>query len=200
MAVDDVWEIIIKGTCAGQGILNVFHFIDHAGSGDLPDWVDHWENTGAPDCDTEYAGMLCNDWAPSEYLLTKVSPLPRGPQFSISADMPSGARLSSLALPTSAVVKWLTAAGGRSGRGRSYFGPLGNQNTADGIMDGVYAAFIQAFVDAMKRVFVTGGADYDGHWEFAVYSKLLDVANAVTDGVVRTELKTQRRRQIGVGM
>jgi hypothetical protein len=200
MAVDDVYEIIVKGTCAGQGILNVFHFIDHAGTGDLADWVDHWENTGAPDVDTEYTGVLCNDWNPSEYLLTKVSPLPRGPQFSISADMPSGARLSSLALPTAAVIKWLTASGGRSGRGRTYLGPLGNQNSADGLLDATYQAFVQAFVDAMKRVFCAAGADYDGHWEFCVYSRLLDLAQPVLDGVVRAELKTQRRRQIGVGM
>lgn len=201
MAANDVYEVIVKGVCAGQTIMNVLHFIDVIGTGDLQDWVTHWEDTGVSPPHEEYSECLCDDYTPVEYLITKVKPAPRGPQFSVPADVTNvGERLGALHLPTSAVIKWTTAVGGRSGRGRSYIGPLGNQNSSDGMLDGVYTAFITDFANRMLEVFSAAGALYDGHWLFAVYSRLLDVANAVTGASVRTQLKTQRRRQLGVGM
>lgn len=200
MAANDVYEIIIKGICAGQTILNIMHFIDVIGTGDLADWVTHWEDTGTQPPNGELLAFLCTDYTGVEYLAKKVFPLPEGPQIPLTRDTAGGGRATASHLPASAVIKWTTAVGGRSGRGRNYYGPLSQQDMQDGEIIAGMPAQIGEFRDRVLEVFSAAGALYDGHWLFAIFSPILAAANAVTGGQVRTQIKTQRRRQLGVGI
>jgi len=200
MAAGDIWEIIIRGVCASQAILNVLHFRDVIGDADLDDWASHFEDTGVQPPLTEMLGLLCDDYHVQEYLMTKVFPLPRGPQISHVSDQTAGVQGSAEALPTSLVIKWVTAVGGRSGRGRSYLGPLSSAQGEDGVIAGTTVTQAGDYVARMLEVFNPAGALYDGHWTFVIWSPTLSVANNVTGGIPRNLFKTQRRRQIGVGM
>jgi len=202
MAAGDVYEFIIDALCQGQHILNVLHFQDVVGAGDLADLIDHFQGTGAAAGEPvkELTDFLCADYSIDQYLAAKVSPLPRGPQFQFGGDAQAGQRGTAGHLPTSVVTKWTTATGGRSGRGRNYWGPIAQADVTDGVVAGAIQPEITAFTDAMMDVFSAAGAGYDGHWLFGVYSKVLDDFFPILGYAIRTFTKTQRRRQIGVGM
>lgn len=203
MAIGDTWEIIIKGACVGQAIYNVLHFQDGEGSGDLEDLRAHLEDDVAPDLSwiENLMNVVCADYTISSFLATKIFPLPKGPQLEKALlATHTGDLETAEALPTSAVVKWVTLMGGRSGRGRSYFGPLGAGSVTDGSLHVTRLTELANLVIATKSLFTTGGAAFDGHWTFGVWSRLNSEFHEMTDGIVRTAAKTQRRRQLGVGI
>jgi hypothetical protein len=46
----------------------------------------------------------------------------------------------------------------------------------------------------------SGGAFFNGDYAFGIWSDVLSQFNEVTNGILRTAAKTQRRRQLGVGI
>jgi hypothetical protein len=204
MAVGDIYEIILKGACAGQAIYQVWHMQDALGTGDLVDLKDHLEDTGNPSTFSilqDISRIACSDWSIDSFLATKIFPLPKGPQIEQALDNEVVGTLSSASsLAATAVIKWVTAVGGRSGRGRTYFPPPGFDSYVDGLVSGTMVTRMNALVTDMLDLFNTAGAGYDGSWIFGIWSKLNEEFNMVTGGIPRDALKTQRRRQLGVGI
>ena len=96
------------------------------------------------------------------------------------------------------VVTWRTATGGRSARGRNYFGPVAESVYTNGIIDSSFVTLMQTGVDNFIDIYGLAGSDTD--WNFVVWSQLQTVARVVTAGIVRAPGRSQRRRNVGIGI
>lgn len=198
--MSDITEVILKGSCDGQAIYNVLHFRNN---GDLAiSTLITAFNIGAAGLINEWANVACTGYAISSILSRSGIDTTPGPQIetSLGTTVTGGAGDIAGALPASGVIKWLTATGGRSGRGRSYLGPLGQELVANGLITAGSLTNMQDVVDIMNGTFNVAGGDYNGNWEFGIWSRVLSQFFPVVDGVVRNAVKTQRRRQLGVGI
>jgi len=196
----DITEVILKGACAGQAIYNVLHFRNN-GDLALSTFITAL-GIGTGGLINTIAAALCNDYTISSILTRANIDTTPGPQLEtgLGTTITGGVAETSSHLPTSAVIKWLTDVGGRSGRGRSYFGPLASSRVVDGNLHNDQIAPMQDIIDTILGTFMVTGGDYNGNWEFGVWSRVLSAFNPVTGGVKRTQAKTQRRRQLGVGI
>ncbi len=197
----DVVEVILKGACVGQAIYNVLHF-QRPNDTAFSDLAAEMEDGGAASWINKLMSMLCSDYSISSFLARATIDTTPGPQVEVPLSTTYGGTIghSAEALPTSGLIKWLTAVGGRSGRGRSYFGPLGSSTVVDGLITGEIYTILQDIVNLTKSYFQTGGANFNGNWVFGVWSPKTTTFHAMTDGVRRQQAKTQRRRQLGVGI
>jgi hypothetical protein len=197
----DVVEVILKGLCVGQAIYNVLHF-QRPNDTDFSDLAVELEDGGAASWIEKMMSMLCADYTIASLLCrTGIDGVP-GPQVEVplAATHTGGTGLTSTFLPGSALIKWVTLTGGRSGRGRTYFGPLGSVGAVDGTVSSEVFTILQDLVNLTKARFKVGGADYNGNWQFGVWSPTTSLFHAMEDGVRRSAAKTQRRRQLGVGI
>jgi hypothetical protein len=197
----DVIECILKGACAGQAIYNVLHFRDNGDLGPAALAAAMEAGAGASWIN-ELVDGLCNDYFIGSILTRSNKDTTPGPQIETAFASGYEGQVADTAgaLPVSAVIKWLTAVGGRSGRGRSYIGVLPQSRVVDGLLHVDEIAAIQGFLDATLAIFTSGGGSYNGNFELGVWSPTLSAFNEVVAGVLRTAAKTQRRRQLGVGI
>jgi len=126
-------------------------------------------------------------------------------------------------MSTAVVIKWKSVLAGRHSRGRTYIGPVQEIISAAGLVSS--ATPFTAFKDAMITRYTGLGAGVVAGWNFTVYSRPYNAphgaytvrvpgsgltvvnnttdydgdSNFITSGKVDTILRTQRRRQIGVG-
>lgn len=191
MAIGDVIEFVVEAVCAGQQIINVLHF--RMLSNEDPNVV--IANTFDTTVKADLLNVVCNDYNLVQYILTKVLPTPRGPSIGQAAVGTGTASGGASALPASALVKWTTAVGGRSGRGRTYFGPIPGAQGVDGLLDST----LEGNLLDVKNALVAWNTEPDPDSEFGILSRLTSTFNPVTGGTPRNQIKTQRRRQIGVG-
>jgi hypothetical protein len=120
-----------------------------------------------------------------------------------------------------AVIKWRSLVAGKSHRGRTYVGPIPENDTTSGILAGNGPTRMGAFLTSMMNVYGPTGTNLD--WRLTVYSRPYDYpeygyvkgsgpnrqmyfppdyagdSSNVLSGSVDTTLRTQRRREIGVG-
>jgi hypothetical protein len=197
----DITEVILKGACAGQAIYNVLHF-KNTGDLEISTLPEAMELGGATSWINELVDFICSDYSISSLLVRQSIDTVAGPQIEVpfSTTYTGQGGGSAEHLPTSAVIKWLTAVGGRSGRGRSYLGPLSSGHVIDGTITSSIVTAIEGFATSMLSVFSLLGESYNGNWEFGIWSRLLSVFNGMTGGIARPQAKTQRRRQLGVGI
>lgn len=102
------------------------------------------------------------------------------------------------------VISWRTALAGRSYRGRTYLPPGDEGNQARGAISAALVTLIGAAATQMLTVF--GPAGTNGKWQFGVITRRHNGVptippqwNAVTSALIDPTVKTQRRREIGVG-
>jgi hypothetical protein len=122
----------------------------------------------------------------------------------------------------SAVVKWRTTSASKHTRGRSYIGPTPSSHTADGTIPTGGRPVYEAYITAMIGQFGAAGAN-NANYTMCIYSRPYNqgeygypqgrnptrtwfyppdyagLATPVTAGVLDTILRTQRRRELGVG-
>ena len=118
----------------------------------------------------------------------------------------AGANTSGDMLPPqdAMVVSWRTGLAGRSFRGRTYLVGLDETNQNHGRIASGMMTLIAAFVTQMLAVFGPSGSNTD--WQFVVISRFnakvkraTPIGTPVTDATTSDILRSQRRRQIGVG-
>lgn len=196
----DITEVILKGACVGQAVYNVLHFRNN---GDLAlSTLITAFGIGTGGLINTIALFNCSDYSISSILSRANIDTTPGPQIEtgLGTTISGGGGDTAASLPASGVIKWLTAVGGRSGRGRSYFGPAPQEQMEDGLFLSASITKLQDIIDAMLGTFSVDGGDYNGNWEFGIWSNVLSAFNPVVGGVKRSEIKTQRRRQLGVGI
>jgi len=105
---------------------------------------------------------------------------------------------------SAAVISWRTATKGRSFRGRSYYPGLCEFHQANGTLTNTCHTNLVTIVTQMLAVYGPGGSDT--HWQFVVISRrhlgaprTPPIGTAVVSGLVDTIVRSQRRRQVGVG-
>jgi hypothetical protein len=198
MAAGDVYRLTFQGTFFGEAIYNVLHFEEQAGTPDpllLPQAAADilWESSTAdgfqqitpetytvPECGVQQIDPILGS-------LTIVS-------LSGIAGFQGGAGMNNVA----GVVTWRTALGGRSKRGRTYVGPVAEAVYADGIIAGGSVGAWQNGVDAFIAVYGAGGSSTE--WRFGVWSGTLTSFQEATAGLCRNEARSQRRRNVGIGI
>jgi hypothetical protein len=93
--------------------------------------------------------------------------------------------------PTAGVVSWSTSIRSRSGRGRTFLGPL---NAAAMYTDGTIHDTMRTAVDAAAQVLVDAGNDPDG-WSWGVYSRTQHVMRDFVKGKASDKVAVLRSRR-----
>lgn len=196
----DIMEVIIKGVCAGQAVYNILHFRDENDQGPIGLMAEM--ESGTPNWFTRLVSCLCNDYSVSSILSRNDIDTTPGPQIETATSTTYTGLTGDSAgpLPPCGVIKWTTAVGGRSGRGRSYIGPPGINRIVDGLLEATIFANLGLFAQEMDNRFFLGGSAYAGNYTFGIWSRKLNLFRPATGFVPRQQAKTQRRRQLGVGI
>jgi hypothetical protein len=210
-AVGDIVELVVKGVCNAQEIINVLHFVRGTSDATLADLISHLET------DSEFqAGLInfcCNDYTLQLWQATEITPGTPGVLHTTPpGDDTRGAQLvvpaSGTVVGTSGTAGYLGAAGvvtkytgvaGRAHRGRNYFGPASGAAVVDGswIADVHSLTGLEAIATELGW-FTPDGAG-DGDWFLAVYSFFYKFATIVTSLQAHALARSQRRRNIGIG-
>lgn len=113
--------------------------------------------------------------------------------FPWTDDQPSSTQ-ACLPLQVACCVSWRTGIAGRSHRGRSYIGPLGNNFTDPSVPDRISATPFAA-IDGNAASLITGLASDDATLVVASYT--LATADEVTNNVTNPRICTVRKRVNG---
>jgi len=194
VALGDVFEFAVRGRWADQRIINVFHYraIASAGS-EHTDLVTAWEAS----VKTPYLNVMSTEYTLEDYAIRK----PNDPEFAqaiISASSPvAGARTGTVGVPGgAAVITWTTGLAGRSRRGRTYIGPLSETDTNQGTFTAGFTSVLTTFANAARATLIVDDID---RFQRVVWSRTLSSYANVTGHVVRSYIRSQRRRNIGIG-
>lgn len=192
MALNSVYRLSVVGSILDQTIVNTFHFRQTVAT--LPDGergpdaiLRRW-TTGQGSPQSQYLALLPVSYQSRELIVLNVAdPLDNGSR-QVTA---TGIRSAGQILPPQccALLSIRTQGRGRSFRGRTYIGPLGeSDNDAGSISTGLQSA-MTAFVNS---VFTSYGGISGLEW--TVYSRRLAQSNDVTQVLIRNFIATQRRR------
>lgn len=125
-------------------------------------------------------------------------------------------------LHSAGVIRWRTPRAGKQFRGRTYLGPIPREYMTDGRLNSVGNQFVGGYMTDLFDEFGLGGTSYND-WALTIYSRPFDEgtygyprgshpnreihypedydgnATNVTGRSLDTVVRSQRRRQIGVG-
>jgi hypothetical protein len=178
-------ELVIKGTHAGQEVVNVHHYtIVSGGEAAL---VDEWMGG----CGDLYLACLSSAYAGQEVVGTNLDTHTQyvgvftGPGTIVAAGLPPQA---------AGIITWRTAMVGRMYRGRTYMPAVPEFNSDDGIIDGTLIAAYSAYAYQMLQ-----GMQQAVGASMVIYHKTPHTYTPVTASLVRSIVYTQRRRTVGRG-
>lgn len=210
MPFNDIYRLRLYGRLHGAQIVNVLHFVQ---DDPLP---------------TQGAQQLANDFVTNmratliarvttaftyEYVeVESIVPYAGGPFVAAFPGGTVGTRTGICASATLAeVISIYTSRGGRRGKGRMYLCG-GNTDQSTGITNGAWASpqtgTTQAYATALATRYMAVLTGSVGLWRLGVWSKASgpplppwtsDQFVRATSLTVRTTVRNQRRRQIGVG-
>jgi hypothetical protein len=205
MAQNDIFRLRVHCRLHGGEVINVLHFVDEFGvavngSQELAnDFRTNMEATLKARASTEFA---------LEYVeVVKLVPYGEGPALSlwpgntfgtVTGGCPSGSLAE--------VVTLYTAKVGRRFRGRMYLAGMVTSALSGGSITSTQSTRTQAFVTALMTRYAAVGTA--GQFRLGIWSRLIagpeppwttDAFTRVTSATVRTVIRNQRRRQLGVG-
>lgn len=211
MAAGDTYELSIRATCLSQQIVATHHLRAMA-AGDLSVAIPTAWNTT---CKASWLAQL-----PAAYSLVilacrQINPAgPVGVEFTPTGTIVGTTATQPSSLVACGVMKWTTAYVGRSRRGRTFYGPLGgDQYTGGNVLAGTKTN-MQAYITALLGLWGAAGSDA-ANARLVIWSRTIagpggqpippamgDPASAsayVLAGSAQTIVRTQRRRELGVG-
>jgi hypothetical protein len=192
MSLNSVYRLSVVGSVIDQTIVNTFHFRQTVAT--LPDGetapnaiLRRWTTgTGSPL--SQYLALLPVAYTIRELIVLNVAdPLDNGSRQVTG----TGIRSAGDILPPQccALLSIRTLGRGRSFRGRTYIGPLGESDQQQGSIGTGLQSALTAFVNS---VFASYGGISGLEW--TVYSRRLSTSNDVTQVIIRNFVATQRRR------
>lgn len=211
MAVGDTYELTIKATCLGQVIVATHH-IRAENSGDLSTtFASQWNTT----CKGPWLANLPNSYSLTILACRQINPPgPVGVEFTPTGTITGNGAAAVTSLTAAGVLKWTTAFVGRSRRGRTFVGPLPGDQYTLGQLTGPRVAGLNTYATTILGLWGSAGsAATDGRlviWSRTIADQVsqnpppamgtVSSASAyVTAGSGQAILRTQRRREIGVG-
>jgi len=208
MAANDVYRVVIRGRLFGSEIDNVMWFRERAGSS-----VGSGNNSAAlaanvrTGIDTNWRAIASTSMFYEAVQATRMVPYGDGPSEDAWAANTAGSAGASTAVhPQSAAVLTLyTSKIGRSRRGRIYICGMPGTNAASGLWSAGTITGLTAIATTLTTRYGPSGSQ---SWELGVWSKKLAGATPpftasafepITSIAVRSQIRSQRRRQVGVG-
>jgi len=202
MAVDDIYRVTLNSVFAGQTVINVLNYNvkEVAGIGDSPA-----DLAAAVDAafglKLRAATSALADYQFSE--AQKIFPVPVSLRSANGTNAGNGNKDGPGLPPADAVtITKLTEFGGRAYRGRMYLGGLAAEDFLAGDFDGAIGATYVALAEQIKTPLVSLVATYQP----IIYTfnpatpEARGFVRFITDAQVRRVLRTQRRRQVGIGI
>lgn len=193
MAVGTHYRLSLVATAAPSLHVNTFWFrqrVDTPGTTPNVALINDWKSI----MEDVYRGLFGSWWTFQEYnvWIAKGSP----ENISVGANFNGRYAAAGNQQPNqlSSVVTWLTGIAGRSYRGRSYFGALGNTQIQGQFTSAQYRSAIDIFAYRLTNVWNTSSA-----FDFVIFSKKLDTTSKVTGYTRRDAIYTQRRRSAAYG-
>lgn len=200
MAVGDIYRVVLKGVNkASEATYNVFHFRGEVSTPDPDALVEEFVDALMSASTDGVLNILpsSDGYTLSEVSYQVISPTLGAAITHTLSSARHGKSGNNGILPACCVVKWTTAAGGRSYRGRSYFGPVAEDIYTDGVIGSAGVTAVGVGCQNVLDLYGPSGSSTD--WRLVVWSRKLSVETVVTGFAVRSNAKTQRRRQRGVG-
>lgn len=204
MALGDIYRVAVEGLQENQQIVNVFWYLTSV-VGAPPDSVQDVADAWQADAQLAFLNIHTTGYALQTLKVRKMSPTipPPGLPWAIldAHDRPVGVAGSvpgtNLPLSVALVMKLQTDTFTRRGRGRIFFGGV---PTSYGNLSAVatpYPAALTTYRDFLDNIIQTTGltSTYDP----VVISRLDQVARSITLAIINPYLRSQRRREIGVG-
>ncbi len=199
MAAGDIWEVVTLGLDSqNEQVNNVFHFKDLDGSMEIATVVSSFLTLMFAGGASGMPVIWPTNYTVPQYAYTKIWPLPKGDRNIVDITPKAGATGTTSFLTAALIVKWTTGLGGRSHRGRSYFGPLAPSAYSEGTIASTPRSNTQTAVNNIIAEFGGAGA-HVAHAEMGVWSRKNLTFTAITGGYVQPLARTQRRRAKGVG-
>jgi hypothetical protein len=204
MAVNDIYRLRVHCRLHGGEVINVWHFVEDlpapAGAQTLAD--DVRDNMG-----TTLRARASNEMVFEYVEAVKLVPYGDGP---VTAPWPGGTlgtAAGNCATGTVCeVITVYTSQIGRRHRGRMYLSGLLGTRMSSGLATTTQTTATQAFATAFATRYMVVG--HPGFFSFGIWSRVIagpdppwptDAFTRATSLTVRTILRNQRRRQIGVG-
>lgn len=194
LAIGDKMIGVLKGTLFGQVVENTFHWrVTSVPTGySLQDFVNEMVTDMAP----EYALMLSRDWIGLAAYGRRVSPTPtRGIEKTLSPLIGDVAQ-DSLPPSVAAVISRFTNLPGQGGRGRIFIPAVPKTFQNGGLVNSTGLTIYTAFLVWLDLTWTsTLGATFE-----PVLLKPGNIAVDIEGTTLRNILRSQRRREIGVGI
>lgn len=196
MAIGDYYRMALESTFQGQTYVNIFHFRMVAQSaGAIPPNAlglqNEWQSLigVGNSMQTRYQLLIPNQVQIARMVIRNLA----NPSDNVEAvvNIPGSRGVGDITPPQCcALISWRTATTGRRHRGRSFIGPVREADNTDGQLVTSYITALQSFIDGMATRFATSQILY----QHVVYTRVLDTGLSVTSAIIRTGIKTQRRR------
>lgn len=191
MAIGQTYRLSVVGSALDQTIVNTFHFLQtgspSGGRTPAQEILFRWTAgpTGTPN--QQYALMLPSSYLGRELVVINTAdPLDNSSQQNAI----TGGRGGGQHLPPQCcgLLSLETVGRGRSFRGRTYIGPVLEQDQDGGTITTAYSNIMTAFAQSVSNSFNSTP------FAWVVYSRKLHTSQAVTRVHIRLFIATQRRR------
>jgi len=198
MALNDVYEAVIRQRAYNQTILTILHYRETTNTPG-----DHHQEL-AVTLDANLAPVLASnlhvDWAYVQTEVALVAPPPRT-DIAVVSTGATGGSLPGLLLPINAcaVITKKTGLAGPAFRGRAYISGLTMDDIDDGQLDVSGLANMQDIADELELVMVSGVISF-APVLFSPFQLGPNTTTIITECVVRPIIRNQRRRQVAVGI
>jgi hypothetical protein len=205
MAFNDIFRLRVHCRQNGGEVLNVLHFVDNFG---VPgDSAQYLANDFRDQMGTTLRARACPDLVFEFVEVIKIVPYGDGPRVALWAANTNGtATGNSFSATLAEVVTVYTGTAGRRHRGRMYLAGAPTGTSAAGSWPAAQTTRTQTFVTALMNRYGPAATNID--FRLGVWSKVIagpdppwptDAFTRASSLTVRTAVRNQRRRQIGVG-
>ncbi len=184
------YRLSVQGLLFGQTVVSVFHYAKPDGDPDdlAAELVDAWNSQ----LWAEYMHCVAGDY--SAYSIS--AKLVGGVNYAEVPVSGSGGRTGSVAAPqTSATITWSTAFAERSARGRTFFPALSISDHDNGLLSTELLNVLGTFATFMLGDLVTASSTFF----FSVHSYVYGTTRHILSYRANPIVRTQRRRELGVG-
>ena len=186
VTIDDTVRVVAEGTILGQNWVNSFHFQYGTGT---PTTTDAQEMADAIEAFYNgFTSSLSNNWSLTLIKVTDINTA-TGQQWEFAQALTGGVTADTLPPDSSILVSWTSAVRARYARGRTYLAGITESSVDD------TGRVVQATIDNIQAD-VNTLADFasSNNFELAIGSVSQNTSFLVEDGVVKSRVARQRRR------
>jgi hypothetical protein len=154
MAIGDIFEVVMKGEMDGNVTNNIFHFKANSVGADNVAAIDAIKTCFA----SALGSALSNNWIPTTISAKRIYPTIGPEEFDDYGDVtPAGG--DGLPSMNAAVISWVTAHGGKSGRGRTFIAGIPQVSQSGGELEAAFVSVLASFLVCLLTTYGHSGTD-----------------------------------------